>query len=225
MNSTELIITDAEEYFTNEAFKVLRTNIQFCGQDIKVIAITSCGMNEGKTYVSLHLGRSLAEIGKRVLILDTDMRKSVMAERDSSAEQPKGLSEVLTGQAKLADCIYSTQIENLFVLFSGTYPPNPVELLNTSHFALLMENLQDVYDYIIVDTPPLGLVIDAAVIATHCDSSILVIGNNRTKYMEANEAIEQFRKVGCNVLGAILNNVNAKGKSYYKYRKNYGYYK
>ena len=134
MNTTELKLPGLRDYFTQEAYNVLRTNIQFSGQDVKIIAVTSCGMNEGKTVVSLHIGRSLAELGKRVLVIDADMRKSVMAGRNSTVKGAKGLSEVLTGQKTFSECIYATQFENFHVLFSGQYPPNPVDLLDGKYF-------------------------------------------------------------------------------------------
>lgn len=164
MKQTQLKISGTDNYFTQEAFNVFRTNLQFCGQDIKVIVLTSCTMNEGKSYTALHLGCSLAEIGKRTLLIDADMRKSVMAGRNSDSKNVEGLSEVLTGQADLKDCIYTTQFEYLHVLFSGKYPPNPVELLEGKYFKALLSQSREFYDYVIVDTPPLGMVIDAAVI-------------------------------------------------------------
>ena len=223
MKHTELKLVGTEEYFTQEAFNVLRTNIQFCGQDVKLITITSSTMNEGKSYVSLHLGRSLGEIGKKVLVIDADMRKSVMAGRNSNTRDAKGLSEVITGQAKLTECVYSTQFENLNVLFAGKYPPNPVELLNTQHFEMILKLEKETYDYVIIDTPPLGMVIDAAVVASKCDGAILVIGSNHAKYSQVNEVISQLKKAGCNVLGAILNNTESKGGAYYRRKKGYGY--
>ena len=228
MNTTTLKLPGLKDYFTQEAYNVLRTNIQFSGQDVKIIAVTSCGMNEGKTVVSLHMGRSLAELGKRVLVIDADMRKSVMAGRNATAKGAKGLSEVLTGQEKLKDCIYATQYPNFHVLFSGQYPPNPVELLNGKYFQMTLSAVSDVYDYIIIDTPPLGMVIDAAVIASRCDSAILLIGNTNVRYSQAREVVEQLKKSGCTVLGAVMNNAQGKRKGYYKgyYKKNssYGYY-
>lgn len=225
MKTTELKLPGLNDYFTQEAYNVLRTNIQFSGQDVKIIAVTSCGMNEGKTVVSLHMGRSLAELGKRVLVIDTDMRKSVMAGRNSTAKSTKGLSEVLTGQEKLQNCIYSTQFTNFHVLFSGQYPPNPVELLNGKYFQKVLDAVSDVYDYIIIDTPPLGMVIDAAVIASKCDSAILIIGNGNVRCSQAREVIEQLNKSGCTVLGAVMNNAEGKRRGGYYGRKNrYGYY-
>lgn len=224
MNTTKLKLPGLDDYFTQEAYNVLRTNIQFCGQDVKVIAVTSCGMNEGKTVLSMHIGRSLAELGKRVLVIDADMRKSVMAGRNADVKNATGLSEVLTGQAKLQECIYATQFENLHVLFSGKFPPNPVELLNGKYFEKVIEAVKGVYDYMIIDTPPLGMVIDAAVVASNCDSAIMVIGSNNVKYTQAQEVVGQLEKSGCNVLGVVFNNANKKTKAYYRRSNHYGYY-
>ena len=128
------------EYFTQEAYKTLRTNIQFCGKDIKVIALTSVNENEGKTTISFHIGKSFAELGKRVLVVDGDMRKSVAAGRNTSASSPNGLSELLTGLKTLDECIYPVENTTMDVIFSGPYPPNPVELLNGETFAKLIDD-------------------------------------------------------------------------------------
>lgn len=222
MNTTKLKLPGIQDYFTQEAYNVLRTNIQFSGQDVKRIAITSCGMNEGKTVVSLHIGRSLAELGKKVLVVDADLRKSVMASRNASARGAKGLSEVLTGLKELPDCIYATQFENLHVMFAGQYPPNPVDLLDGKYFEDVLDAVGEVYDYVLIDTPPLGMVIDAAVIAAKCDSAIMIIGSTNTRYPQAQDVIEQLQKSGCNVLGVVLNNAEGSRRGYY-YRKRYSY--
>lgn len=226
MNKTKITIPGVENYFVQEAFNVLRTNIQFSGQDVKVIALTSVDQNEGKTVLSLHLGRSLSELGKRVLVVDADLRKSVMVGRNSDSKNVCGLSETISGMAELKDAIYQTQYPNLHVLFSGKYPPNPVKILNSVYFSGLIEAVSDVYDYVIIDTPPLGLVIDAAVVAANCDSALLVIGNNRIPYRAAQDAVEQLKKAGCTVLGVVLNNAGVKNHSrYYGRKSKKGYYR
>lgn len=224
MKKTEINMPGLQDYFTQESFNVLRTNLQFCGQDTRVVAITSCGMSDGKTYVSLHLAKSLAEIGKKVLLLDTDMRKSVMAARYSSSKKVKGVSEVITAQATLQECIFGTQYAGMHVLFAGQYPPNPSELLNTVQFRNLIGIVRETYDYVIVDTPPLGMVIDAAIIAAHCDGAILVVGNHGTKDYEAQEVLDQLKKSGCKVLGAVLNQAGHRSEKYYRERKGNRYY-
>lgn len=208
------------EYFTQEAYKTLRTNIQFCGQNIKVIAITSVHENEGKSTVSLHIGKSFAELGKRVLVIDADMRKSVIAGRNTTANMPSGLSELLTGLKEKDECFYPVKDLDMSVVFSGPYPPNPVELLNNDKFSELIENARKEYDYVIVDTPPLGQVIDAAVVATKCDGVIMILGSTKVHYKQAQELVEQIEKSGAKMLGIVRNHRRQSDKKYY-YRSKY----
>lgn len=210
MKSTMIKLAGVADFFMQEAYKTLRTNLQFCGKDIQVIAITSCHENEGKTTISLNLARSLAELGKRVLVIDADMRKSVIAARHSNAKNPAGLSEVLTGMAVLSDCIYSTQVDKLHIIFAGQYPPNPVELLNGKYFAELIAETRKVFDYVIVDTPPLGRVIDSAVVAPLCDGVIVVLADKTVRRKQAKEVVEQLRKSGSKILGVVRNSIGAK---------------
>ena len=226
METITLKLLGENDFFTQEAFKVLRTNLQFCGQEVKVIAFTSCNENDGKTMVSLQIGKSFADLGKKVLVIDADMRKSVMAGRNTTAKVFTGLSEVLVGHSKLEDCVYATQYHGLHLIFAGKYPPNPVELLNSDYFKKLLEEARKTYDYIIVDTPPLGLVIDAAVIATKCDGTVLVLGNAKVRASKAQEVLDQLKKSECRVLGVVRNRANSGKRGYFRkgyYRK--GYYK
>lgn len=224
MEKTKLELPGIDDYFTQEAYKVLRTNLQFCGQDIKVIAITSCNENEGKTTIALHIGKSFAELGKKVLVIDADMRKSVMAGRNTTAKNTVGLSEFLTGLAELDNSLYQTQYETLHIMFAGKYPPNAVELLSGKYFSALLEKAREAYDYVIVDTPPLGRVIDAAVIATRCDGVVLAIGNGNVRYRRAQEVVDQLRKSNCKILGVVRNKTRKKGGGYYYQKGKYSRY-
>lgn len=214
------------DYVTNEAYKVLRTNLLFCGDDIKTVVLTSCNENEGKSTVSTELTKSLAEGGKKALLIDADMRKSVMLKRNIRTEEIEGLSEVLSGLAEPADVIYNTQHPNFDVMFAGHFPPNPVELIGNGRFKQMLDKFRDTYDYIIVDSPPLGVVIDAAVIASCCDGAIMVISEGKISRTQALEVKDQLEKSGCRILGAILNETDKKiGKytsKYYQSKKYYG---
>ena len=214
MNKISIKLPGDNDFFTQEAYKVLRTNLQFCGQDIQVIAITSCNENEGKTTVALHLARSLAELGKEVLLIDADMRKSVLAGRNSNAKDVVGLSELLTGMVALGEALYQTQYPTLQLIFAGKYPPNPVELLNGKYFSELIKETRKAYQYVIIDTPPLGRVIDAAVVAPNCDGTVLVVGNS-TRYRQAQDVVEQLKKSGSKILGVVRNNTKKKDSAYY----------
>lgn len=212
------------KYYTSEAFKSLRTNLQFCGSDKKVIAFTSCTENEGKTYVVMNLAISLAESGKKVLLIDADLRKSVMLGRVKVTESVRGLSHFLSKQETLSEIIYTTNIPYFNMIFAGPVPPNPSELLNGNYFTQMLESLRDSCDYILIDTPPLGKVIDSAVVAKNCDGAVLVIESGWNRWHYEVEVKEQLEKAGCPILGVVLNKVDTKFQSYYgKYGK-YGDY-
>ncbi len=215
----------SNDYLTNEAYKALRSNVLFCGSDIKAILITSTNESEGKSTVSAAFAKSLAEISKRTLLIDADMRKSVILRRNLKSQNIFGLSELLSSQAEVSQVLYNTQDPNFDVIFSGRFPPNPVELLSNPKFKEYLEYFSSFYDYIIIDTPPLTPVIDAAVIAEHCDGAILVVSPGKSSYNQAIAAKEQLAKSGCRILGAVINEIDAKHsdrsrtskKSYYYY--------
>lgn len=210
------------DYRVNEAYKTLRTNIQFCGDDNKVIAITSCTPNEGKSSVSFNLAVSFAENGKKVILVDADLRKSVLIGRYKVGEVEAGLTHYLSGQADVNSILLKTDIPNMDIIFSGSLCPNPAELLEHNRFQLLLQKLREQYDYVIVDTPPLGSVIDSAIVARIADGAILVIESNSISYRFAQNVKAQLDKSGCKILGAILNKIPMESKGYYgKYYGNY----
>lgn len=215
--------TELSDFFAMEAFKNLRTNIQFSGSNIKAIVVTSNLMSEGKSTCSYHLAKSFAELGKRVLLLDADLRKSVLVSRFQTQDRIYGLTHFLTGLETLDKCICSTDQKNLHVMFAGAYPPNPAELLSTSGFEKLLLALKKHYDYIIIDAPPLGSVIDAAIIAPRCDGAILVIRPGRVKYRWAQNSKNQLVRANCKILGVVMNGVKKEGGNRY-YGKYYGAY-
>ena len=224
MQSIEIKIPPLDRR-TEEAFKTLRTNLQFCGKDVKSIALTSCTPNEGKSSVSLQLARSLSENGKRVLFIDADLRKSVIVSRCQVSQTVKGFSHYLSVQCAFTEAVYMTNVRNLHMIFAGPVPPNPAELLGSNAFKIVIEKMKTVYDYIIIDTPPLGSVIDAAVIANECDGSILVVKSGEISRRFARKIVDQLRMADCPVLGAILNSVDMKKNSYGNYYgKYYGKY-
>lgn len=214
----------AYDFPTNEAYKTLRTNILFCGTDIKTIILTSSHANEGKSTISTELSKSLAEINKKTLLIDADMRKSVILKKNLKSQNIMGLSELLSGQANIEQVLYNTQIPSFDVIFSGHFPPNPVELVSSENFKYYLDKFKSVYDYIIIDSPPLGPVIDAAVIAPMCDGAIIVIAADQTQYQEVASTKEQLEKSGCKILGAVFNEIDSKHKHRSSYYKNKYYY-
>ena len=210
----------------NEAYKQLRTNLMFCGDDIRTVMFTSTHPNEGKSEVSYFVSRSIAESGKRVLLLDADIRKSVMAGRFLPDKNVHGLSHYLAGKDVLDDIVCMTNIPELYMIFSGVTVPNPSELLGSRRFPAMLEALKKVFDYIIIDSPPIGSVIDAAIIGTHVDGAVLVVAYDDVSYKAADKAKTQLEKGGCRILGAVLNRVDMRKGSYYGgyYGKYYGHY-
>lgn len=216
---------EEQEYGRREAFNSLRTNIQFCGADLKTILFTSCAPNEGKSTITFELARSIAENGKKVVLVDADLRKSVMLGRykaQAAQKRTGGLSHYLSGQASIGDILCNTNIPNFDVILTGPLSPNPTELLNGELFEELLALLRVSYDMIIIDSPPLGSVIDAAVIAPHCDGAVLVIESNATSHRLAADVKKQLEMANCKILGAVLNKVKIEKTKYYKY---YGEYK
>ena len=139
MRTVELDFGDNKKYFIEEAYKALRANIQFCGTDVKAIAITSCHPNEGKSTMAIEVAKSLAEIGKKVLLIDADLRKSVIVKRYAEAANICGLSQYLSGQNTLEEVLFQTQVEGFHIIFSGQFPANPVELRGSTAFGKLIE--------------------------------------------------------------------------------------
>lgn len=215
---------EKKSYAVRESFKTLRTNLQFCGDDKKVILVTSCVPGEGKTSVSISLAQSIAEMGKSVVLVDADIRKSVMASRLKVSSADKGLSHFLSGQCTLAEAIVATNIPKMHLILSGPETPNPTELLESRRFQGMLESMKGVYDYIIIDCPPLGLVIDAAIVGRHSDGAVIVVEAGKTKYRLVQNVKEKLENSGVSILGVVLNKVERKNQKGY-YNKYYGSYK
>ena len=207
-----------------EVYRTLRTNLEFTGIDNQVIAVTSCTPDDGKTTVSFNLAAALAEGGKTTLYVDADLRKSVLMQRLQVKKNPKGLSHYLSSQAALQNVIYMTKKQGFFVMPTGVFPSNPTELLGNGRFEQLVESARKIFDYVIVDTPPLGNVIDAAVVAKCCDASVLVVASNVSSKTLVRSVVKQLKLSNSNFLGVVLNKVDMKSNGYYgkKYGSYYG---
>ena len=205
-----------------EVYRTLRTNLEFTGVENRVIAITSCTPDDGKSTVAYHLARALAQAGKNTLHIDGDMRKSVLINRLNLYGVEKGLSHYLSGQAQMSEIIYTTNKKNFFMLPCGVFPTNPTELLGNARLETLLTGLKKTFDYVLIDTPPLGLVIDAAVISKACDGSVLVLAANKSSKTLARTVSTQLKTANPNLIGVVLNKVEVRKGSYYK--KKYGNY-
>lgn len=228
MNKIPITI-DPASYEMKEEIRNLRTNLLFCGDDKRVLFVTSAIANEGKTEIVLRLAQSFTELQKKVLIIDIDFRKSVMMSRITSTPVENGLSHLLSGQKGLGDVICMTDMPGLHIIFAGPSVPNPTELLSGSRFGKMIDTLRERYDYIIIDTPPVGLVVDGLVIAKECDGAVIAMETGKIKRKFAAEVKRKIDNTKCPVLGVVLNKVDKKkATGYYGgyYRKRYGsYYK
>ncbi len=217
-------------YTLKETLRALRTNIQFCGDDIKVILFTSAVPDEGKSTVVMNLARSIVESKKRVLLVDADIRKSVLVgrtgARTESGEKILGLTHYLSGQKRLSEVVYATQDPRLGIVFSGPTVPNPTEILEKKYFEELINFGREYFDYVLVDAPPLEATIDAAVIARCCDGAVIVTAQGQTSSRMIVNAKKQLELSGIRILGAVLNKVDMKENRYYGkyYGKYYGSY-
>ena len=212
-----ITLTDSNpgNYFYEEAMKTLRTNVQFSGKNNKVILLTSGHGNEGKSDISFNLAVELGKAGKKVLLIDADIRKSVYKERYNIQEETKGLSQYLSGQVEQIDeVVYKTNYENLYMILAGPFAPNPTEMLGDELFGQLLKAAKQVFQYVIIDTPPLGIVVDAAVIGQFCDGAIIVVQKDSTSHRLLLKVKTQLEKGGCKVLGAVMNRVASKGTYY-----------
>ncbi|HEU7139878.1 TPA: polysaccharide biosynthesis tyrosine autokinase CpsD [Streptococcus pneumoniae] len=212
-------VKKAEEYYN-----ALCTNIQLSGDKLKVISVTSVNPEEGKTTTSVNIARSFARAGYKTLLIDGDTRNSVMSGFFKSREKITGLTEFLSGTADLSHGLCDTNIENLFVVQSGTVSPNPTALLQSKNFNDMIETLRKYFDYIIVDTAPIGIVIDAAIITQKCDASILVTATGEVNKRDVQKAKQQLEQTGKLFLGVVLNKLDISVDKYgvYGFYGNYG---
>lgn len=211
-----------------EQFRTIRTNIQFSAVDKKIqsLVVTSAEPSEGKSTVSSNLAVVWAKQNEKVLLIDADLRRPT-AHRTFNLLNAAGLSSYLSNNAVYEEIIQETEVPNLSVISSGPVPPNPAELLNSRHINTLIERLEDEYDIIIFDAPPINTVTDAQLLANKADGVILVVPQGIAEKGGVTHAVEQLNKVHAKVLGTVMNRFKAdKAPGYYGgyYGGNYGGY-
>lgn len=226
--STELITGKAPFNYV-EAYKSVRTNLQFASISSrnKKIIVTSSIPGEGKSTVAINLALSLVDSGSHVLLIDCDLRKPVVHRYlHLSNLKSKGLTNILANSDKIKEGIVVLSDTGLNVITSGPIPPNPAEILGSEKMRDLIKSLEDSYDYILFDTPPITVVTDAAVLSRYCDGVILVMRHKYTPKESALLAKTQLENVNANIIGCILNGFRVSrskhASSYYQY-KNYDY--
>lgn len=192
--------------------------------------ITSRYAGEGKSYVTMNLMNTLAGIGRRVVLVDTDLRASGIQSNyrlRGESETIDGLSEYLSGLCGYEDIIYETNIPGAYLIPAGHEAPNPLQLLETEAMGQLIERLGEEYDIVLLDTPPVGMLADAVALAKYCDGALLVVAYRQGKQREIGDAVANIQQTGCKVLGAVLNDVHFKNLSnrhYYYNSKRYSSY-
>ena len=211
-----------KEFQASEAMKTLRTNLMFSGADVKAVALTSFSAAEGKSTISFQLAASLAQAGKRVLLMDADLRKSTLVSRLRVRGKVEGLSHFLSGMANANELLNETDVPGLYIMFAGARVPNAAELLGQASFGKLIHALRDAFDYVIVDAAPLGQVIDCAVMSPALDGVLMVVDTTNNSYKLERRMKRQLEKAGGKILGVVLNRVDFTDKNGY-YGKAYGY--
>lgn len=202
----------------SEQYRTIRTNLQFSSVDeeLQSMVVTSPGPGEGKSMTTANLAVVYAQQGKKVLLVDADLRKPTI-HYTFRLDNLKGLSNVLVGETPLEDVINPSEIKNLDLVSCGPIPPNPSELLASNRMQQLMNDASGLYDIILFDTPPVMAVTDAQILANLCDGSILVVRSKQTENEAAAKSIEQLQSAKSKILGTILNDRDKKEANYYYY--------
>ncbi|TFE22649.1 polysaccharide biosynthesis tyrosine autokinase [Cohnella luojiensis] len=200
----------------SESYRTLRINIEFLAVDreMKTIVVTSSMRGEGKTATTLNLAIAYAQAGKKVLLIDADLRKPgvhLMFEGDNSC----GLTNFLANQSTVSEAIQNTDIPNLFIITSGPIPPNPSELLNSQRIDTLLDEIKSDYDVVIIDTPPILGFIEAKMLAAKSSGVLLVLEHGMVKRTVAKRVKDELSSVKANLLGIVMNKMNKKGMAIY----------
>lgn len=220
MNKLELVRFRALDYACKEAINTLCTNLTFVGNDRRIIMVTSTQAHEGKSFLSMNIMRTLAQLGKKVVLVDCDLRKSQIAAKYGVRIQEGtgyGTVHYLAGMCSLNDVVYDTGIPGAYMVPVGREVSNSLALLSTPRLKQMLRALQERFDFVIVDAPPVGVIIDAAEIAKSCDGTIFAVRYNMISRKELLEAKTQIVRAGCEVLGAVLNDVDLEALSSKKY--------
>jgi len=209
----------------SEAYRMLRTNIQFSSFDkpLKTILVTSTGPSEGKTTTVCNLAVTFAQSGSTTLVIDADLRKPKV-HKVFNTPNIRGLTNILVQKDDFQRMVNETAVENLYVLTCGAIHPNPSELLASNAMKSLIEQLRDKYDIILIDSPPVGTVTDAAILSTIVDGTILVAASGVVEIEGLKRSKELLDNVNANIIGVVLNKLDktAKGNYYYYYYYYYG---
>lgn len=228
------LLTEKLSFSSQEAYRSLRTNVMFAlpGNECKCIGVTSPTPGDGKSTTSANLAISLGQIGKRVVLVDCDLRLPTVATKFRINAVP-GLSDFLVGSAPIEEVLRKVEKFNIHILPAGNIPPEPTALLESRQFTHLLEALRKNYDYVIVDLPPVITVPDAVILANRLDGYLLTIKEQHTEHRAVKEMLRRLQMAGANTLGFVVTGSDINGRKYkyrykykgYKYRYRYGYYR
>lgn len=215
------LLKNTSAFSVKEAYNAIRTNLLFTqhGEKCPIFVVTSPTANNGKTINSANLAISFAQMGKKTLIIDADMRNPSL-NKLFGLHSKNGLSEILAG---LTDniSVSKTDVDNLSVLTAGKIPPNPTELLASDRMDKLLGFVREHYDCVFIDTPPINIVTDATVFAQKTTGYIVIVKTDTTKVPEVKTAVQTLESIGSSILGFILNDANSDKKKYYSYYRKY----
>lgn len=214
--SENFLLTEKAPFAMQEAYKSLRTNVMLSlpGGDSKCLGVTSACPGEGKSTTSTNLAIALAQIGKRVLLVDSDLRLPTVAAKFRIPAAP-GLSDFLTGQARIEDAVRKHEHFGIHILPAGTIPPDPTGLLESAQMGHLIAALKNIYDYVIIDLPPVTTVADAAILSKYIDGYLLVAKINHTEHRKVVEMLRQMQMADANILGFVTTGGAVSGGYYY----------
>ena len=223
----DFIILNKPDSVTSESFRALRTRIQFSRPDketLKTMVVTSPAPQEGKTFVTINLAGSFAQSDKKVLLLDCDLRKPRVHRVFDFNKEP-GLIDYLVGEKSLEDITHKSEMKNLSIITSGTIPPNPAEMLGSKQMDDFLALVRGMYDYVIIDSPPIIAVTDAEILAKKVDGAVLVVSSEITEYQMMERAKQLIEHDNTTFIGSVLNNFDTHGAygTYYKYKYYYYY--
>lgn len=210
MNKIEINRFKPLSYACTEAMNTLCTNLTFAGEDKKVIMVTSAQAHEGKSFVTMNILRTLAGLGHRVALVDADLRRSQITSKYGLKiveGQGVGLAHYLAGMCNAESVLYDTNIPGASIVPLGHEVSNSLALLTTGRMARLLSYLRERFDYVLVDAPPVGVIIDAAEISKSCDGTVIALKYNAVSRRELVEVKRQIDRSGCPILGVVLNSV------------------
>ncbi len=223
--SQEAILNKKTPFVIQEAYRTARTNIIFSladsGEKCKIVCITSANAGEGKTTTSLNLAITFAQTGSKVLLIDADLRKPRIHQY-LGVVKTDGLTTILSKQKEFEDVVYHNLRPGLDCLTSGSIPPNPAELLGSTAMKNLIDKLQDEYDYVLIDSPPVTVVTDAISLSSYVSGIMLIVREGYTNYESIDQALSLLNIAKAKLLGFFVNDIDALSMNYGSYRSGYG---